>query len=182
MVGAEGGEVFLDLKFHDIPNTVAAAIRAAAELDVFLCNVHASGGFKMMQEAAKAARESGNEKLQVIAVTVLTSMSSDDLKQIGVAEKADDQVLALAQLAKDAGLSGVVCSGQEAAAVRHTCGKDFLIVTPGVRPAWASKGDQARVVTPQAAFASGADYIVVGRPVTAAPDPLEAAEKILNEI
>jgi len=181
-VRQSGAEVFLDLKFHDIPNTVAAAIRSASELDVFLCNVHASGGQKMMEAAAKAARESKSTKLKVIAVTVLTSMTEDDLRQVGVVEKSDDQVLDLAHLAKDSGLHGVVCSGREATAVRNVCGNDFLIVTPGVRPEWAASGDQVRVVTPTFAFEAGADYIVVGRPITEAASPIEAAEKLLEEI
>lgn len=180
-VQKSGAEVFLDLKFHDIPNTVAAAIRSALAMDVFLCNVHASGGRKMMQEAAKAAK-SDKKKMNVIAVTVLTSMGADDLKETGVVAKPADQVLALAQLAQDSGMDGVVCSGQEARAIRNQAGKKFLIVTPGVRPVWAATGDQTRVTTPAEAIEAGADFIVVGRPITAAPDPREATKKVLVEL
>ena len=181
MIHKNDGEVFLDLKFHDIPNTVAGAVQAAASLGVFMCNVHAHGGRRMMEAAAKA-RDSAKSRLKVIGVTVLTSMRDDDLREVGVAEKLSDQVLHLASLAREAGLDGVVCSGEESAVVRKLAPKPFLLVVPGVRPKWAGSDDQKRVTTPKEAFENGADFIVVGRPITAADEPAAAAEKILNEI
>jgi len=172
--------VFLDLKFHDIPNTVAQAVKAAADLGVFMCNVHALGGRVMMQEAAKSIKKR-KKKPHLLAVTVLTSMKEDDLKDVGIFEKPDDQVLDLAHLAKASGMDGVVCSGREAEVIRKMLGKKFLIVTPGIRPRWAAKGDQKRIVTPKEAFLKGADFIVVGRPITQAKNPLEAAKRILRE-
>lgn len=176
-----GGEVFLDLKFHDIPNTVAAAVREAAKLGVFMMNVHALGGLKMMQEAREAI-ERARKRPYLVAVTVLTSMKEEDLLTIGIPKKPNEAVLGLAKLANDASLDGVVCSGEEARMIRRSLGKDFLIVTPGIRPAWAETGDQARVTTPAEAFQNGADYIVVGRPITRAKDPAEAARRVLSEI
>ncbi len=180
-VVAEGGSVFLDLKYHDIPNTVAAAVREAAQLGAFMINVHALGGIRMMEEARKAVEKSRNRPY-LIAVTVLTSMKEEDLAAIGVPKKPTEAVLGLAKLANDAGLDGVVCSGEEARMIRRSLGKDFLIVTPGIRPAWAAVGDQARVTTPAEAFQNGADFIVVGRPITQAKDPVEAARRVLSEI
>lgn len=181
LIHRKKAKVFLDLKFHDIPNTVAAAVREAARAGVFLCNVHALGGSRMMREAARAAR-SGKGRTRVLAVTVLTSMKDRDLGEIGVRARAGPEALRLARLAKDSGLDGVVCSGDEARAVRKMAGRKFLIVTPGVRPAWAVSDDQARIVTPRAAFAAGADHIVVGRPVTGAADPSAAVRRIFAEI
>lgn len=182
MVHDKGGKVFLDLKFHDIPNTVAGAVRAAAKLGVWMVNVHASGGADMMREAIQAAAGTPNPPL-VIGVTVLTSMNEEGLKEIGVTNTAvGEQVVRLAKLAKSNGLSGVVASAQEATMLRRAFGKDFLIVTPGVRPAGSATGDQKRVLTPKAAIAAGADYLVVGRPITESPDPRAAAEAILKEM
>ncbi len=182
MVHDQGAKVFLDLKFHDIPNTVAGAVRAAAKLGVWMVNVHASGGAAMMKEAAQAAASSAKPPL-VIGVTVLTSMNEEGLKEIGVAGSAvGEQVVRLARLAKTSGLSGVVASAQEATMLRRSFGKDFLIVTPGVRPAGAAIGDQKRVLTPKDAIAAGADCLVVGRPITESADPKAAAEAILKEM
>ncbi len=178
--------VFLDLKFHDIPNTVGAACEAAAKMGVFMLNVHASGGQTMMVNAAqavhKAAEALKKPAPKVLGVTVLTSLTDKDLKDIGISKKVQDEVKTLASLAKRCGLDGVVASGQEIKPIRQVAGSDFLIVTPGVRPIWAAHGDQKRVMTPKEAIALGADYIVVGRPITQHPQPLLAAEKILDEV
>ena len=176
-----GHKVFLDLKFHDIPNTVAAAIRAASELGVAMLTVHASGGSKMLKAAVEAAG-SAQHPPRVLAVTVLTSFDDSDLKEIGVAAQTMEQALRLASLAQKAGCSGVVASAREAQAIRRELGPDFAIVTPGVRPAGGSKDDQARVATPSEAIAAGATHIVVGRPITGAKDPAVAARAILDEI
>lgn len=166
-----GATVFLDLKFHDIPRTVAAAAREAAKLGVSVLNVHASGGSEMMRAAVAAAREA-NPQTKVIAVTVLTSLSA-----------TQDDVLRLAESTRDAGLDGVVAASREMRALRRTFGSDFLLVNPGVRPAWAATADdQKRIATPAEAVAEGADYMVVGRPITTAADPAAAAARILDEI
>jgi len=180
LVGS-GRKVFLDLKYHDIPNTVASAVKAAAELKVAMLTVHASGGSKMLRAAAEAAAHSPSKPL-VLAVTVLTSMADEDLAEVGISAKAEEQVLRLATLAKKAGVGGLVASPSELQALRKAIGQEMKIVTPGVRPAGSDKGDQARVATPAEAIANGADYIVVGRPITAAPDPAAAARAILAEI
>lgn len=180
LVGA-GLKVFLDLKYHDIPNTVAAAVRAASELGVAMLTVHASGGSAMLRAAAEAAAEAGNPPL-VLAVTVLTSLGDAELNEIGVPGKAQGQVMRLASLARAAGCGGVVASAQEAKSLRQQMGAGFAIVTPGVRPAGGARNDQARVATPSEAIAAGADYIVVGRPITGAQDPAQAAQAILDEI
>ncbi len=181
-----GAPLFLDLKFHDIPNTVAGAIRAAVHLRPAIVDVHASGGRAMMQAAAQAARETaedlGIERPKVIAVTVLTSLDAGDLEAVGQRGPAEDQVLRLARLTQDSGLDGVVCSPREIAVLRETCGPDFLLVVPGIRPAWAASGDQKRVMTPEEAIAAGADHLVIGRPITGAEDPLAAAQKIAAEL
>jgi len=175
-------QVFLDLKFHDIPNTVAGAVRAAAGLNVALVDVHAGGGLEMMRAAVRAAREAPGHT-RVIAVTVLTSLAGEDLERLGVHRGPLEQVLQLAQMAAEAGLDGVVASASEARQLRSRFPRPFLIVTPGIRPAWcASPGDQKRPATPAEALAAGADFIVVGRPVIAAPDPAEAAVRILEEL
>jgi orotidine-5'-phosphate decarboxylase len=176
-----GRAVFLDLKFHDIPSTVAAAVRAASELGVAMLTVHASGGSKMLKAAMEAAAAAKRPPL-VLAVTVLTSFGDADLKEIGVAAQTLEQALRLASLAQKAGCGGVVASAQEAQAIRRALGADFRIVTPGVRPAGGPKNDQARVATPAEAIAAGADYILVGRPITGAKDPAAAARAILEEI
>lgn len=178
---SSGRKVFLDLKYHDIPNTVAAAVREAGQLGVSMLTVHASGGSKMLTAAVKSAREAPG-KLDMLAVTVLTSMDERGLHEAGVEGAVLDQVVRLAAIALDAGCSGVVSSAHEAQALRSKFGKDFLIVTPGVRPVGAEHGDQARVVTPAAAIAAGATHIVVGRPITSAENPSEEAKKILREI
>jgi orotidine-5'-phosphate decarboxylase len=180
LVGS-GRKVFLDLKFHDIPNTVAAAVRSASELGVSMLTVHASGGSKMLQAAAEAAAAAKHPPL-VLAVTVLTSLSDAELKEIGIATGAKEQVLRLASLAQKAGCGGVVASAHEAQAIRQQLGPGFVIVTQGVRPAGAPKDDQSRVATPAEAIAAGADYIGVGRPITRAKDPAAAARAILDEI
>lgn len=177
-----GFEVFLDLKFHDIPNTVAAAVRAAAELGVWMVNVHASGGARMMKAAAEALEPYGEDKPLLIGVTVLTSTAPEELAEVGVSRPLQDQVLALASLAQTSGLDGVVCSAQEAAVLRRECGEDFALVTPGIRPAGAAADDQRRIVTPAQALEWGSTYLVIGRPITAAPEPVEALKKILAEL
>jgi orotidine-5'-phosphate decarboxylase len=183
-----GARVFLDLKFHDIPNTVAQAVDAAVRTGAWMTNVHASGGSAMMQAAARAAAEaaaaSGRQTPMVIAVTVLTSMDEKALIQTGVTRPLLDHVLMLARMAHDAGLQGVVASPHETAAIRQACGPDFAIVTPGIRGASAGqeKNDQARTMGPVEAVKAGATYIVVGRPIIAAPDPRAAAQAIVNEL
>ncbi|AOS98344.1 Orotidine 5'-phosphate decarboxylase [Microbulbifer aggregans] len=177
-----GFEVFLDLKFHDIPNTVAAAVRAAAELGVWMVNVHAIGGARMMKAAAEALEPYGEDKPLLIGVTVLTSTAPEELAEVGVSRPLQDQVLALASLAQTSGLDGVVCSAQEAAVLRRECGEDFALVTPGIRPAGAAADDQRRIVTPVQALEWGSTYLVIGRPITAAPEPVEALKKILAEL
>jgi len=176
-----GRKVFLDLKYHDIPNTVAAAVREAAQLGVSMLTVHAAGGTKMLRAAVEAAREKKPD-LQVLAVTVLTSMDDQDLDETGVRGPVVDQVLWLASLAIEARCAGVVSSPREVATLRSKLGSEFLIVTPGVRPAGADHGDQARVATPAEAIAAGATHIVVGRPITAAASPAEEAAKILQDL
>src|SRR5216684_1581832 len=180
LVGS-GRRVFLDLKYHDIPNTVAAAVREAAKLGVSMLTVHASGGTKMLQAAVEAAREKDSGP-QILAVSVLTSMDDQDLNEIGVHGQVVDQVVWLASLALEAGCSGVVSSAQEVKTLREKLGTDFLAITPGVRPAGTAHGDQARVTTPAEAIAAGATHIVVGRPITEAANPAEAAAKILQEL
>ena len=177
---ASGRRVFLDLKYHDIPNTVGAAVAEAAKLGASMLTVHASGSDKMLQAAVKAAKASA--ELMVLAVTVLTSMSGDDLEVIGMEGGLEKSVVRLARVALDCGCQGIVTSAREAAAVRTNLGQDFAIVTPGVRPAGTKVGDQVRVVTPAQAIAAGATHIVVGRPITEAADPAAQARAILAEI
>ena len=179
-LGELGLPVFLDLKFHDIPATVAGAVRAALALKPFIINVHASGGAEMMRAAVEAA--DGPDRPLVVAVTVLTSLADEDLAATGVAGDAAAQVLRLAQLAKRSGLDGVVCSAREAEALRAALGDDFKLVVPGIRPQWAAADDQKRIVTPAEAVAKGADYLVIGRPITAADDPADAARRIAAEL
>ena len=173
-----GFELFLDLKFHDIPNTVAKAVAAAAELGVWMTNVHASGGLAMMEAAKKALLPYGNDAPMLIAVTVLTSMSDEDLKLIGIDVPAFEHVQRLAKLTKQAGLDGVVCSAQEASVLKSLLGQDFKLITPGIRPVGSDVGDQHRVMTPPQALAAGSDYLVIGRPITKAADPLAALQAI----
>ncbi|MFZ2300552.1 MAG: orotidine-5'-phosphate decarboxylase [Gallionella sp.] len=176
-----GFEIFLDLKFHDIPNTAAQACKAAASLGVWMVNVHALGGRKMLEAAREAVAQSA-QRPKLIAVTVLTSMAQEDLADIGIGATPAEMVLKLAKLARDSELDGVVCSAQEAALLREQCGKDFCLVTPGIRPAQASLDDQSRVMTPRAALENGANYLVIGRPITKAADPLQALLDINKEI
>ncbi|MFQ5951866.1 MAG: orotidine-5'-phosphate decarboxylase [Candidatus Omnitrophota bacterium] len=185
-INEAGKKVFLDLKVHDIPNTVANAARAAAEKRVFMMNFHCLGGGRMLEAAARGAKEgseiSGGKPPILLGVTVLTSMSDEDMREIGLAGRVQDKVLELARLAKDSGLDGVVASAQEAHLIKEKIGKDFIVVTPGVRPEWAQAGDQKRIVTPKQAIEGGADYIVVGRPIIKDDDPLGAAKKIIKEM
>ena len=186
-VAALGMPLFLDLKFHDIPNTVAQAVRAATALGPLMLNVHTGGGPAMMTAAAKAARSAAKEfnvpRPWVLGVTVLTSLSADDLAATGVRRgSVQSQVLRLAELAQDCKLDGVVCSPKEVTALRKALGKKFKLVVPGIRPTWASSDDQKRIMTPAKAIACGADYLVIGRAITSAKDPLEAAKRIVDEI
>ena len=178
--------IFLDLKFNDIPNTVAGAVRSVAALETLIINVHASGGKTMMRAARDAAAESADKfnlrRPKVIGVTVLTSLDDVDLRRVGQSVPARDQVLRLAALAKESALAGVVCSPQEIAPVRERLGDDILRVSPGIRPEWAATGDQKRIMTPAEAVRAGADYLVIGRPITADHDPASAAGRIAAEI
>lgn len=175
-------DVFLDLKFHDIPNTVAKAVKAAADLGVWMVNVHASGGSRMMSAAREALVSYGTDKPLLIAVTVLTSMEQSDLLELGITLTPEQQVLKLAALTKQAGLDGVVCSAQEATLLKQQFGQDFCLVTPGIRPAFATQDDQKRVMTPAQAINAGVDYMVIGRPITKAAQPLDALNAIVGEI
>ncbi len=177
----QGFEIFLDLKYHDIPNTVAGAVRAAADLGVWMVNVHASGGARMM-EAARESVENAAKRPLLIGVTVLTSMSDDDLASMGYRETAHQRVLRLADMAQDSGLDGVVCSAQEATELRAAHGPDFCLVTPGIRFAGDDAGDQRRVVTPADAIKRGSSYLVIGRSITGADDPLAALERVHSEL
>lgn len=176
-----GFGIFLDLKFHDIPNTVAKACEAASRLGVWMLNVHAAGGLMMMQAAREGVTKSGQHPL-LVAVTVLTSMDQTALNQTGVPGQIEDQVLRLARLTQQAGLDGIVCSAQEASALRNALGNDFYLVTPGIRPANVNHDDQSRVVRPVEALQMGASYLVIGRPVTQAADPLTALNAIYQDI
>ncbi|MGB9092882.1 MAG: orotidine-5'-phosphate decarboxylase [Gallionella sp.] len=176
-----GFEIFLDLKFHDIPNTTAQACKAAASLGVWMVNVHALGGRKML-EAARDAVAGTTQKPRLIAVTLLTSMAQQDLADIGINATPAEMVVRLATLARDCGLDGVVCSAQESALLRKHCGHEFCLVTPGIRPAQASLDDQSRVMTPYAAMEAGSSYLVIGRPITQAADPLRALLEINQEL
>ncbi|AKA47626.1 TPA: orotidine-5'-phosphate decarboxylase [Haemophilus influenzae] len=171
-------DVFLDLKYHDIPNTVARAVRSAADLGVWMVDLHASGGLRMMEEAKKILEPYGKDAPLLIAVTVLTSMEDLDLLQIGINASPMEQVLRLAHLTQRGGLDGVVCSPQEVEILRNTCGKEFKLVTPGIRPIGTDFGDQRRVMTPTAAIRAGSDYLVIGRPITQADNPAEVLRSI----
>jgi len=177
-----GMPLFLDLKYHDIPNTVAGAIRAALALNPFIVNVHAGGGRRMMEAAAKAADEATGTRPRVIGVTVLTSMTRVDMAEVGIDEEPLEHVLRLGRLAKSSGLDGVVCSAKEVVALRGSVGRDFMLVVPGIRPEWAGADDQRRVVTPKDAIDLGADYLVIGRPITGHKNPTEAARLIAEEL
>ncbi len=176
-----GFEIFLDLKFHDIPNTTAQACKSAAALGVWMVNVHALGGRRML-EAAREALANIEQRPKLIAVTVLTSMAQEDLHGIGISATPAELVLRLARLTRDSGLDGVVCSAQEAAVLRAECGAGFCLVTPGIRPAHTAADDQSRIMTPRAALDAGASYLVIGRPITRAADPLAALTEISRDM
>ena len=173
-----GFDVFLDLKFHDIPNTVAKAVTAAAKMGVWMVNVHASGGYEMMHKAKQALEQFGDKAPLLIAVTVLTSMDEAELERLGITKSPQEQVMHLAKLTKQAGLDGVVCSAQEAQSLKAALGKEFKLVTPGIRPAGSDAGDQKRIMTPKEAIEAGSDYLVIGRPITQAQNPV----KVLNDV
>ena len=183
---AGGERLFLDLKFHDIPNTVSGALRASLHLRPAIVNVHAAGGRAMMEAAAEAVREgaedAGAPRPLLLAVTVLTSLDDRDLRDVGFAGTSAEQVLRLACLAQSCGLDGVVCSPREIADLRRACGPDFELLVPGIRPSWAASGDQKRTMTPAEALAAGADFLVIGRPITGADDPAAAARRITAEL
>jgi orotidine-5'-phosphate decarboxylase len=187
MVNERGGKVFLDLKFHDIPNTVARAAEVATKLGVYIFNVHTSGGYEMMEAASEASKKIslalGVRKPLILGVTLLTSINQEILeKEIGIKKKLEEQVVHLAKLAKAAGLDGVVASSWEIKEIRKTCGEDFVILTPGIRPAGKSSDDQKRIMTPREAIKLGADFLVIGRPIRNASNPVEAAKEILREM
>ena len=187
MVNKGGGKVFLDLKFHDIPNTVARAVEVVTKLGVYIFTIHTSGGYKMMKAAAEATVKTslalGISKPLVLGVTLLTSINQEILeKEIGIKKRLKEQVVNLAKLAQAAGLDGVVASPQEIKEIRAACGEDFVILTPGIRPAGKSSDDQKRVMTPQEAIKLGADFLVIGRPIRNAANPVEAAKEILREM
>lgn len=176
-----GFDVFLDLKYHDIPTTVASACTAAADLGVWMINVHASGGRRMMT-AAQTALSGRDKPPLLIAVTVLTSLTVSDLEDIGITKSVEEQVLTLANLANQCGLDGIVCSAHEARGIRQALGKNFILVTPGIRPEHSNHNDQSRVMTPVAAIRSGSDFLVIGRPITRSADPMQALRAIDDEI
>ncbi len=178
---AQDFQVFLDLKYHDIPNTVAAAVRAAADLEVWMVNVHVGGGSRMMQ-AAREALDAYAQPPLLIGVTVLTSMSADDMTELGYTETPGERVMRLAGIAQASGLDGVVCSAQESSELRSACGDDFKLVTPGIRLAGDDAGDQRRVVTPTDAMTAGSDYLVIGRSITRAAEPVGTLKRIHTEL
>ena len=187
MINEKGGKVFLDLKFHDIPNTVARAAEVATKLGVYIFNVHTSGGYEMMKAAAEASKKIslalGVRKPLILGVTLLTSINQEILeKEIGIKKRLEEQVVHLAELAKAASLDGVVASSWEIKEIRKTCGEDFVILTPGIRPAGKSSDDQKRVMTPREAVKLGSDFLVIGRPIRNAANPVEAAKEILREM
>jgi len=183
MIKAKGAEVFLDLKFHDIPNTVAKTVKAAAKLKPLMLNIHASGGPDMIKAASASIKSLPKDKRPILlAVTVLTSIDKSTLRKLGVIRSPIKQVVYLAKLAKTCGANGIVCSPKEIQAVRQSCGKKFIIVTAGIRPAGGSSFDQKRIATPARAIKKGADFIVVGRPITKAANPKKAAEEIIEHI
>lgn len=175
-------EIFLDLKFHDIPNTAAHAVAAAADLGVWMVNVHASGGARMMTAAREVLQPFGKDAPLLIAVTVLTSMEAEDLRGIGIEQSPADYAERLALLTKECGLNGVVCSAHEATRLKASCGQAFKLVTPGIRPAGSSAGDQRRIMTPVEAAKAGVDYMVIGRPITQSPEPAETLREILKSL
>ena len=187
MINKRGGKVFLDLKYHDIPNTVALAAEVATKLGVYVFNLHTSGGYEMMKAAVEASKEVslnlGIRKPLILGVTLLTSINQEILeKDLGIKRRLEEQVVHLAKLAKTAGLDGVVASSWEIKEIRKACGENFVILTPGIRPAGKSSDDQKRVMTPREAIKLGADFLVIGRPIRNASNPVEAAKEILNEM
>ena len=178
----KGFDIFLDLKFHDIPNTTAKAVMAAADLGVWMVNVHASGGSQMMRKAKEALTSYGKDAPLLIAVTVLTSMGEEDLRDLGITKSPAEQVMALAKLTKESGLDGVVCSAWEAEQLKTTLGQEFKLITPGIRPAGSASNDQKRIMTPEQAINVGVDYLVIGRPITQAKNPQEVLEQINQSI
>ncbi len=184
VVRERGGEIFLDLKYHDIPNTVAMATLAAARMGVTLCNLHALGGYEMMAATMETLEKEfpGGDRPKVLAVTILTSSTAETLQGVGITLPVPEMVVKLARLAQSAGIDGVVASPLETPLIREACGNDFLIVTPGVRPSFAAVDDQKRIMTPADAVKAGADYLVIGRPIAAAKDPVAACEAIIDEI
>jgi orotidine-5'-phosphate decarboxylase len=181
-----GKKAFLDLKFHDIPNTAAGAVRSAVRHGAFMITLHASGGREMLSRAVEAARSEAAAACRpspiLLGVTVLTSLKDEQLREVGFAAPLADQVLRLAALAKDSGVDGIVCSPHEIEVIKRELGKQFLVVTPGIRPAWAAAQDQKRIMTPAEAVGKGADYLVIGRPVTGAPSPRDAFALIVREL
>ena len=177
-----GMPIFLDLKFHDIPATVTGAVSAALSLKPFMLNVHAMGGAEMIRAAVVAVKDYPGHRPLVLAVTLLTSLGDDDLKNVGIDGSSQNQVLRLAKLAKNQGVDGIVCSAREVPLLRDTFGDDFKLVVPGIRPIWANADDQKRTVSPADAIALGADYLVIGRPITAASDPADSARRITDEL
>jgi len=179
-------KIFLDLKLHDIPNTVAEAVKAAVKHGAHMLTLHSSGGREMMEKAVEAAEKEaekeGTDRPLLLAVTILTSLKGDELQEIGMPADTSTQVLRLAKLAREAGVDGIVCSPQEIEIIRKEIGKDLLVVVPGIRPSWAVADDQKRIMTPSLAIQKGADYLVIGRPIIAAPSPQEAFIKILDEL
>ncbi|AWK86294.1 orotidine-5'-phosphate decarboxylase [Azospirillum thermophilum] len=182
VIGEDGPPLFLDLKLHDIPNTVAGGVRAALPLRPAFMTIHSSGGSAMMRAAAEAASVAGPDRPKMLAVTVLTSLDAADLSAVGQDAAVADQVKRLALLAKESGMDGVICSPAEVAMLRAACGPDFILMVPGIRPVWAAANDQKRLMTPAQAVAAGADHLVIGRPITGQPDPAEAARRIAAEI
>ncbi len=177
-----GFSVFLDLKFHDIPNTCSKAVRAAAELGVWMVNVHASGGERMMTASCEILEPYGKDRPLLIGVTVLTSMEQSDLAGIGLNVEPQEQVIRLATLTKNSGLDGVVCSAQESSLLKNKLGKEFKLITPGIRPAGSEQGDQRRIMTPVDAIQAGSDYLVIGRPITQATDPAAVLKSINDSL
>lgn len=185
-VAQAGAPIFLDLKFHDIPNTVAKAIAATAGIECFMMTIHTSGGPEMMRRAAHAADEiaqsTGKARPMVVGVTALTSLDSDDLRAVGIERPIAKHAESLAQLAQKSGLDGIVCSPHEIETIRNACGEDFTLVVPGIRPVGSDAGDQKRIMSPAEALAKGADFLVIGRPITQADNPTEAAKAIANSL